>query len=202
LTTSQVNQSITWKYSSDKVNSYNLGSGSNIQYSDNGSVLILTMLSHNDMRYYSCGFNSTVISEFYLIVIKTPKFSIYIFDSTGKYGLIDSNKAIVLFKNSSNNPTYVFYRSDSYPDVNLTFYDTNSMNPLQTYYQSKYCSNEECYNYLYFYFSNLAKNTTSLTLSAYGSNSQYSLINSMSIDIFYLQSDPAVIRAGSDDTQP
>ncbi len=59
------------------MNSYSLDSSSNIVYSDNGRILTFNSLSLTDAQYYSCSFNSSVKSEFFLIVLSKYSKNLY-----------------------------------------------------------------------------------------------------------------------------
>ena len=104
------------------------------------------------------------------------------------YQSLDSNKTIVLLKNTDLTNSYILFQSRSFPDVNISIYDTFNEPLSMTYSSSKYCYNDFCYNSGYLYFDKITENTTSLTFSADGSNSQYSLFNSVNIAVLHLQS--------------
>ncbi len=104
------------------------------------------------------------------------------------YQSFDSNKTIVVFKNKDLNNLYITFQSRSFPDVNISIYDTfnDSLTITSNY---KYCINNNlCYNNGLLYFDKITENTTSLTFTADGSNSQYSLFNSVNISVLHLQS--------------
>ena len=104
------------------------------------------------------------------------------------WNVIDSSQAFVFTKDNSTQT--IVCVSSSYPDANITVYDTHTMNPLSSYSQiSKSCWGSTCYNYLYVYFqftNNTLDNLTSITCAVDGFNSQY-----------YLSRDVLVLPSGT-----
>lgn len=103
---------------------------------------------------------------------------------------VSSNETILLIKNSAKQIYQIYCSSvDSNPDVNLTLYDTSTLIPLSSDFNSfiqKTCNLSLCINILQVNFQftdNRFDNMTSFTCSANSTNPEVPLTASITQDV-------------------